>query len=40
LIQKDGKLIRRAAELTAGDTVDITFADGTTRADISQKGDS
>ena len=40
LIQKDGKLIKRAAELTAGDTVDITFADGTTRADISHKGDS
>jgi exodeoxyribonuclease VII large subunit len=40
LIQKDGKLIKRAAELTAGDTVDITFADGTKRADISQKGDS
>ncbi len=39
LILKDGKLIKRATDLTAGDSVEITFSDGTQKASIQPKGE-
>lgn len=39
LIQKNGKLIKRATDLTPGDSVEITFSDGTQAATITSKGE-
>lgn len=39
LIQKNGKLIKRSADLQAGDSINITFSDGTKPATITPKGE-